>query len=287
MSAGRLSVSESPLLQSAGGGCYPSEDICSTVRQTRWFPLYFCFLSHLITPSSSSHQSAVNTQKDIFQWSVSWKHHVVLIFRTKKWKKVGTSGAFVPTCNRGLSPVVPQTEDTSGDTWTCLWDTSCPGRAPERLHAGTFERPVNAPTDASGSLSLGGKMLIFAQTWESSATFVLRGMKEIKAAAGVSVGDVGPEESEAAGLGGGRWFGAAAVSRANRLESPSFRCHSLRLFKPFSIHNCISSFSPTRHYHSHFLSFSLPPHHHPAPSFCIYCRIYFCWKVSLVHLLVS
>lgn len=26
--------------------------------------------------------------------------------------------------------------------------------------------------------------------------------------------------------------------------SPSFRCHSLGLFKPFSIHNCISSFSP-------------------------------------------
>ena len=65
----------------------------------------------------------------------------------------------------------------------------------------------------------------------------------------------------------------------------------LYLHLPASICHSISPLPPPQRspVSSHLLC--PPPHRQipttPSPSFCIYCCIYFCWKASLVHLLVD
>lgn len=276
MLVGRLSVFESPLLQSAG--CYPCEDLCWMVRQTRWFPLYFCFLSpyyiiFILSSVCSQHP------KEHFPMNIELKnHHFVLIFRTKKWKKVGTSGAFGPTCNHGLrvSPVTPP--NISGDAWT-------PGTLPAHPARGTFKRRV---------------MHQVLEVEEAKCWFLLKHEKVTPPLCCVA-GHEGDKsccwtERQWCWSWGERGSGIEKRGADSEFqlsaEPTGWKVHLsaaiLSVCLSLSLSITVSPPSPPPvtiiPIFSHFLC---PPSTTLPPSFCIYCRIYFCWKVSLVHLLVS
>lgn len=165
-----------------------------------------------------------------------------------------------------------------------------PPPPPQQSSRGPTQRnhQVNVRANAPGSLNLGGKMLIFAQTGESSA-----GREGDKSCCRPGRQWCWSWGEQGGGIGIGMERRGADSGFQLSAQPTGWKVHLsaaiLSVCLSLSLSRTVSPPSPPPvtiiPIFSHFLC--PPPTTLPPPSFCIYCRIYFCWKVSLVHLLVS